>query len=125
MATVGTMPRKGDWEDVANIIFGFFLVLTPWLLDYSELVVPAYNAWIAGVVIMAISLAAILKFTRWEEYLNIAVGLWLAVSPFLLGYWGEDLMTGTHVGVGILVAALAGYEIFYLADKTTDTHKMA
>jgi hypothetical protein len=125
MATIATEDRRGDWEDIANLVFGFALVLSPWLFKYYYLDIPALNAWFAGFAIMVIAFGAILEYARWEEYLNMVVGLWLVVSPFLLGYADMNAMTVIHVAVGALVAVLAGYEMYHKLRELTDTRKTA
>ncbi len=60
--------------DVANLILGAFLFLTPWLFGYA-MGAESWNAWIAGAVIAVLSIAALSAFAEWEEWLNLIVGL--------------------------------------------------
>jgi hypothetical protein len=100
--------------DVANLVLGLCLALSPWFVDYSGQ--PAQNAVISGLVIAALSIAALAAFAQWEEWLNLLLGLWVLVSPWALGFQGTTAAT-VHIGVGILVAALAAIEMF-LAQRT-------
>jgi hypothetical protein len=94
--------------DVANLILGLFLALSPWIVDYSGR--PAQNAVIAGLVIAGLSIAALAAFAQWEEWLNLLLGLWVLVSPWALGFQGTTA-AWVHIVVGILVAALAAIEM--------------
>jgi hypothetical protein len=100
--------------DVANLILGLFLLVSPWILAYSG--VPAQNAGISGAIIAVLSVAALAAFAQWEEWLNLLLGLWVLVSPWMLGFEGTTAGT-VHIVVGILVAVLAAIEI-WLFQKT-------
>jgi len=101
--------------DVANLILGLFLLLSPWIVGYSG--PPVQNALISGLVIGGLSVAALAAFAQWEEWLNLLLALWVLVSPWVLGFQGTTAAT-VHNAVGILVAALAGIEM-WLMQKTT------
>ena len=101
--------------DVANLILGLFLLLSPWIVGYSG--PPVQNALISGLVIGGLSVAALAAFAQWEEWLNLLLALWVLVSPWVLGFQGTTAAT-VHIAVGILVAALAAIEM-WLMQKTT------
>lgn len=95
--------------DVANVILGLFLLVSPWIVGYSGQ--PAQNAVISGLVIAGLSIAALAAFAQWEEWLNLLLGLWVLASPWVLGFQGTTAAT-VHIAVGILVAALAAIEMW-------------
>ena len=102
--------------DIANLILGLFLLLSPWIVGYSGS--PVQNALISGVVIAGLSIAALAAFAQWEEWVNLLLGLWVLVSPWVLGFQGTTAAT-VHIVVGILVAALAAIEMWL----TQQTHQ--
>ena len=57
--------------------------------------------------------AALAAFAQWEEWLNLLLGLWVLVSPWVLGFQGTTAAT-VHILVGILVAALAAIEMWLM-----------
>ena len=69
-------------------------------------------------VIAVISIAALTAFAVWEEWLNLIVGLWVLVSPWVLHFQGTTAMT-FHVVIGIIVAALAAFELWLLYQNPT------
>jgi hypothetical protein len=97
--------------DVANLILGTVLLSSPWLYAF-----PAghasRNAIVTGVVIVVLSLAALAAFAIWEEWVNLIVGLWTIVSPWVLGFSGTA--KNVHVTIGIIVAVLAAIELFIM-----------
>jgi hypothetical protein len=59
-----------------------------------------------------LAIAALAAFAVWEEWLNLIVGLWVLVSPWVLGFHGTTRPMAVHVVVGIAVAVLAAIEIW-------------
>src|SRR5437868_4485779 len=107
-----------DWTnarlcDVANLILGAFLFFSPWIFGYAGSTA-AENANIVGIVIAVLAIAALAAFAIWEEWLNLIVGLWTLVSPWVLGFQGTTAMT-VHVVIGIAVAILAAVELWLLS----------
>ena len=106
-----------DWTnakycDVANLVLGAILFVSPWLFAFDA-GPPSQNAIISGIVIAALSIAALTNFAIWEEWLNLIVGLWVLVSPWLLGFQGTTAMSA-HVIIGLIVAVLAAVELWIM-----------
>ena len=97
--------------DIANLILGLFLLLSPWIVGYSGS--PQQNALISGAIIAVLSVAALAAFAQWEEWLNLLLGLWVLVSPWVLSFQGTAAAT-VHIVIGILVAALAAIEMWLM-----------
>jgi hypothetical protein len=87
----------------------------PWIFGFPR-GAASQNAVICGIVIVAISLAALAAFTVWEEWLNLILGIWVLVSPWVLGFAGTTAMQ-VHIVIGVIVAVLAGFEIWLLYQR--------
>lgn len=96
--------------DAGNLILGVILVVSPWLFNFAA-GEQTQSAMIAGIVIVVLSIAALTAFAIWEEWLNLIVGLWLIVSPWVLKFRGTNPMR-VDVVIGIIVAALAAIELW-------------
>jgi SPW repeat-containing protein len=96
--------------DVANLVLGAVLLFSPWIFGFGAGTVST-NAYITGLVIAALAIAALAAFAVWEEWLNLVVGLWALVSPWVLGFQGTKAMT-VHVVIGAAVALLAAIELW-------------
>jgi len=48
---------------------------------------------------------------NWTEWTNLLLGLWLIVSPFVLGPGASLVATGSFVGFGLVIAILAVYAL--------------
>jgi SPW repeat len=101
--------------DAANLILGAILFFSPWMFGF-EAGKASGNAHIAGIVIAVLAIAALAAFAIWEEWLNLIVGLWTLVSPWLLGFQGTNAMT-VCVVIGAAVAILAAIEIWILSQN--------
>jgi hypothetical protein len=109
-----------DWSnvrlcDVVNLSLGGVLFFSPWLFDLSA-GAQWQTASIVGIIIAVVSIAALAAFAVWEEWLNLIAGLALIVSPWLLGFQDSDAMT-IDVVIGIMVAALAAFEVWALHER--------
>lgn len=100
------------WQDWADLLLGLAVLLSPWLLGFADVAAPMWNAVFTGAAIMALSAFAIAHLEPWEEWLNIALGLWLIVANWLLDYGAAHLATASHVGLGLLITFLAASELW-------------
>ena len=98
--------------DVANLILGAILLVSPWAIGFPA-GAATQNAFISGVVIVVISIAALAAFAVWEEWLNLIVGLWVLISPWVLGFAGGTAMN-VHIIIGVIVAILAAIELWIM-----------
>ena len=101
--------------DVANLVLGVILLASPWIFGFPS-GAASQNAVVFGIVIAAISIAALAAFTVWEEWLNLIVGVWVLVSPWVLGFAGTAA-TQVHIVIGGIVALLAALEIWLLYQR--------
>jgi hypothetical protein len=56
---------------------------------------------------------------RWQDWASFALGLWLAVSPWLVGYAAHDVATANAAFCGILLALAAhfGFSVDHLSTE--------
>jgi hypothetical protein len=104
-----------------NLGLALILFISPWLFGFSAEPVAAWHAWISAVLIAAVAGFALSQLSPWEEWVNVIVGLWVAASPWLLGFAGVASAMWTHLVIGLVVALLAGYELWRLCDETRAT----
>ena len=97
-----------DW---INLILGVALIASPWVLGFTAGPV-MWNAVIGGAAIGVIAIVALAAFAQWEEWVNLALGIWILISPFVLGFSAEVVAMWTFVLVGLAVALLAAAELW-------------
>jgi hypothetical protein len=96
--------------DVYNLLLGALLFLSPWLFAFAHGAAGA-DAWLGGIVIAAVSLAALMAYAEWEEWIALAAGLWMMLSPFVLGFTHTTAMH-VIIGIGFVVAFLAALDLW-------------
>lgn len=97
-----------------NLVSGLWLIAAPWVLGYEE-TEAMWNDVVAGVLVV---MAAGVKATNPIRYLraswvNVIVGVWLILAPFVLQYGGDNVISGVNkalwndVVLGILIVVPA------------------
>lgn len=71
--------KKEALTDVVNLVLGVWLFLSPWIFGFDPETAASWNAWLSGIVVAGLAVAALAAFAEWEEWLNLIVGLWVAV----------------------------------------------
>jgi len=99
--------------DVANLVVGIALALTPWILGFTGEPAAAWNAWVAGALIALVAAGALVAFAEWEEWANLILGVWAIASPWVLGFATVAAAVYAHVIAGLIVAVLAGLELWF------------
>jgi SPW repeat len=51
--------------------------------------------------------------TRWQDWASFALGLWLAVSPWVLGYSHQEAPTANAAFIGLALALCSHFEISF------------
>jgi len=110
MAAVTFTPPK-QWEDWCDWALGIWLVLSPWTLRFEFDPVATRNAVIVGFLVILVEAVTLSAFQIWEEWINVALGIWLAISPAFLKI-ASTAATTNFVIVGVLIVALALYEVW-------------
>lgn len=98
------------WEDFCSAGLGVLVVLSPALAGAEATTATTISAGLIGVLIIALALLEIMSLQRWEEVLELACGLWVAISPLVFGYGGALRLA--HVLLGGAVVALALLELW-------------
>jgi len=109
--------RKEAVLDIYNLAVGVFLLLSPWVLALSHQAA-RIDVLAIGVLLMAVSAAALVAFATWEEWINLLLGLWLVASPWLLGFT-QTRAAHLSIGAGLLIAYLAALELWLLYEART------
>jgi hypothetical protein len=101
--------RSESVLDVYNLCFAAFLFASPWLFAFASRN-GKVDDWISSAAVAAIAIAAIVGYANWKEWLNILLGAWLVVSPWVLGFAHTKAMHFS-IATGILVAFMATIEL--------------
>lgn len=110
--------RPREW---INGALAMILFVSPWALGFADTVAAAWTAWVTGVVLAVLVVAAVLRFAEWEVWAAMLVGLWLIMSPWVVGFTSTTAAQWTHLVIGILVAAIAAWEVWSVRHQNPTT----
>jgi SPW repeat len=122
-----------SWEDIFGMCLGVLIILSPWLTGQVNYGLGAQavsgfmilNTILIGILVFGLAQLEYIALQRWQEVCEIAVGLWLIVSPFVLGYSGEGVLRFWHAclgGVVVLMAVLKLWQDWELTDQELAGH---
>ncbi len=102
--------------DLYNLAAAIFLLAAPWMFVRVN-PTAAIDLQASGAAIAILSLAAIIAFSAWEEWVNLLVGGWLIVSPWLLGFAHTRAMHFSIIA-GAVVMFMSLLELWLEYEKT-------
>lgn len=111
---MNTVWNKDMTADVVNLLIGLGLFASPWALGFTAESPANWNAWMSGILIVLLAVTALAIFAEWQEWLALAAGIWVVVSPWVMHFSVNETITTLHVIAGIVVAAVAALRLWYL-----------
>jgi SPW repeat len=106
------MQQPKHWQDVVNAVLGLWVIISPWVLGFDGSSMAMSNAVVVGVLLVATALGAVFVPRAWEEWTEAGIGLWLVVSPWILGFSGHRNAMLSTVIAGAIVVAMALWTLF-------------
>ncbi|ESX71646.1 hypothetical protein X759_21545 [Mesorhizobium sp. LSHC420B00] len=97
-------------------MIALWTLISPWVLVHLSMAPPSqiqisagalWNFLVVGLIMMVISIAQLMASTIWEGRINAAVGIWLIVSPWVVGFGSDLVLTWNAVAVGILAVLVS------------------
>src|SRR5579862_9889304 len=96
--------------DLYNLLLALVLFASPWFFAHASRAA-GFDLWLSSAAIIIVSIAAMIAYSTWEEWINLALGLWLVVSPWLLGFPHTRAMHFA-IGIGSAIVFFAGLELW-------------
>jgi succinate dehydrogenase/fumarate reductase cytochrome b subunit len=105
------MHMSSRWQDRVILLLGLWLFAAPFILGYPSESKQAVNSYTAGLVIALLAVFDLYKTYMWAVVVNMLVGLWVAVSPWVPAFADRSALMTNHVIVGVAVLVLALWEL--------------
>jgi hypothetical protein len=117
MSDFGFFRTHRTWEDWCGMLLGALIVVSPWFPIPEDVPIAGQpiiilNTVVIGLVVFSLAQLEYVALQRWEEVTTIVVGLWLIVSPYVLGYSGEGFMRLYHSSLGVVVVLLGVLQLW-------------
>lgn len=104
--------RRATWENSIAFVLGIWLFFVPWAIPTNNLAastefLASWNFWIIGTLTTVSAGMALDELKPWEEWVNLALGMWLLISPWFIGFnHASGLMLNAAIG-GLTIAVMA------------------
>ena len=96
------------WQSWLNVVLGVWLFISPWVLGSTSDAAAAWDAWIVGAAIVVVALIALATpRTPGISWLNVILGAWLFISPWVLRYTGTRDAAWNAWVFGVIAVILA------------------
>ena len=99
-------------QDWINLICGVLLFVSPWALRFVGEPMAARTAWIGGVIIFIMGVAALMQFAEWEEWVALIVGALVIIAPWVLRFATVHAAMWSCVVLGAIVVLSSISEIW-------------
>lgn len=100
------------WEDWVSMLLGVLIGLSPWLSGQMGSQAMMLNAILVGAMVFILGEYEAADLHRWQEAGEIALGSWLAASPFIFGYSADGMLRFWHFVLGAATVILAALELW-------------
>src|SRR2546423_6495501 len=89
---------------VLNVIAGLWLLISPFVLGFSALQAATWDTAVVGVVVLLLAWTRAANPDRYIglSWVNLLLGIWLIISPFVLAYSTSPHATWNDVILGIV-----------------------
>jgi hypothetical protein len=91
------------WQDSLNLILGIWLFVAPFFGIPGLTGAAAMNSYIFGFLIALFSAIALGRPQKWEEGINLLIGIWLIIAPFALGFFAMRGTAWNQIVAGIII----------------------
>src|SRR6476619_5809338 len=112
--------RIQHWQDVASLVLGVWLVLSPFALGFSGAAV--WMTIVLGLFVVLFAVEGFVIPSYLEEWGEILLGLALVVAPWTVGYESVSATVSSTVS-GILVILFGAWALMTDRDFTTWWHE--
>jgi hypothetical protein len=95
-----------------NTLAGIWLIISPFIVGYGITAARANDIYV-GIILGALALIRFLTAsdsTTWLSWINVVLGAWLIVSPFILSYTDVSQIWNDVI-VGILAIIFGGWSV--------------
>ncbi|MDX8449468.1 SPW repeat domain-containing protein [Mesorhizobium captivum] len=102
--------RDQRWQDWFTSLAGLFVFFATWIIPST--LTATWALWILGGAIAVVGLSSLANPHRWEESVEVVLGLCLMASPHVLGFNDATALTWAAAVAGAIVVVFSGWALF-------------
>jgi SPW repeat len=122
---------RAHWHDWLNAVLAVWLFVSPWVLNFGGVVdggvgttaaiamTAAWNAWVLSVIVFVLAITAARQLGSGPEWLNVLLGAWIFIAPWVLGFVGFPAAAWDHWIVGAAIAIVGFLGLSTTSSTTT------
>lgn len=101
------------WQDWVSLVLGVILFITPWIFATTRNGSSSWDAWVVGVltVILALWALASLSTATIAQWISLILGIWLFLSPWILGFATVSVAAWVAWIIGVLFVIVNGWTL--------------
>jgi len=103
MANNDTSMQSYLWPNGLTLALAVWLFISPWVLTAPAAGAWAWNSCVVAIIVAALSIGALVQLAQWEDWINVILGAWLFISPWVYGYTGTESAAWNSYIVGALI----------------------
>jgi hypothetical protein len=108
------MKRNFASADTLNLLLAVWLFLSPWVVGFVHVTPAAWTAWLSAIAIAIFAIVALAAFAEWEEWINLILGVWVLISPWVVQIAGQHKPTLALFLTGAAVAVISAVDLWLL-----------
>ena len=96
------------WAAGLDVLAGIWILISPWVLAFWGVGTATGNNIILGIAILVLGAIAYNgPEEMWASWVNFILGIWMIVSPYVLGFSMFGRILSNNIVSGIVVAVLS------------------
>ena len=107
------------WQDWVNYFLGLWVFGSPWFIEHMMISMEPgggtrgmLNLWVVGLAVVVLTTLAINGImTAWDQRAIFALGAWLLLSPWIIGFSATAPLMWNSVIFGGLIFVFAGWRL--------------
>ena len=80
-----TLKNAQRWQDWLTLLVGIWLFISPWIFGFRHTSF-VWNPFIMGALVFLFSIWEIVNGKIVAETINLIIGIWIFISPWVLGF---------------------------------------
>ena len=107
--------RRNRLPALLTMAAGLWLAVAPLLLGYAPFEAVAWHNAFIGLLVAALAASRAFGTTgAWADWVNVLLGAWMLVAPYLLRYEYAEFARNHDIVLGLLILGFALWDPFTL-----------